>query len=65
MMQAESRRCGSVPLDLAPRERRATSHQRRQALAALELNLERAPDEMVRAVVDWLTERTIKYGSLD
>ena len=48
-----------------PRERKASSHQRRQAMAALELILERAPDEMIRNVVDFLTTKAVNYGSLD
>jgi transcriptional regulator with XRE-family HTH domain len=47
------------------RERRGTSHQARQAMAALELILERAPEEMIASVVDFLIARAVKYGSPD
>jgi transcriptional regulator with XRE-family HTH domain len=46
-----------------PRERRASSETRAQAIAALEMILERAPEEIVRDVVDFLSSRAVKYGA--
>ena len=50
---------------LPTRERKTSSEDAVRALAALELILERAPREIVKSVVDYLTRRAEDYGLHD